>query len=85
MTGPETRYAVTVDGVNIAYEARGSGPDDLVFITGFAACFEVEMENVRVRRMIEALAERWRVIQFDKRGSGLSDRQNTPRLGDACR
>jgi pimeloyl-ACP methyl ester carboxylesterase len=38
------------------------------------------MEDVRVRRMIEALAERWRVIQFDKRGSGLSDRQNTPDL-----
>jgi pimeloyl-ACP methyl ester carboxylesterase/class 3 adenylate cyclase len=80
MSGAETRYAVTVDGVHIAYEARGSGPDDLVFITGFAACFEVEMENARVRRFIEALAEHWRVILFDKRGSGLSDRKNTPDL-----
>lgn len=80
MNDAETRYAVTVDGVHIAYEARGSGLDDLVFITGFAGCFEVDMEDVRVRRTVETLAERWRVIQFDKRGSGLSDRQNTPDL-----
>lgn len=75
---PETRYAVTTDGVYIAYQVRGSGPDEMVVIPGFAACFETELEEPRFARMVELMAERWRVILFDKRGAGLSDRTNTP-------
>ena len=78
MADPETRYAVTVDGVHIAYQARGEGPYDLVFLSGFAASFEVEMEEPHFAALMDALAAHWRVIQFDKRGSGLSDRENTP-------
>ena len=78
MAEAETRYAVTVDGVHIAYQVRGAGPYDLVFLHSFAANFEVEMEQPRFVRLIEALAAHWRIILFDKRGSGLSDRQNTP-------
>src|SRR3954454_918442 len=80
MAGGDIRYAVTADGVNIAYETRGTGPDDLVFIPGFAACFDIELEEPHFARLIEAMAARWRVILFDKRGSGLSDRTNTPDL-----
>ena len=80
MADPETRYAVTVDGVHIAYQARGEGPYDLVFLHGFAANFEVELEEPHFAALIDALAAHWRVILFDKRGSGLSDRENTPDL-----
>jgi len=70
---PETRYAKTVDGVHIAYQVRGDGPIDLVYILGFASCFEVELEfparlehregpgrrvGDRVRRSRRARAER---------------------------
>ena len=41
---PETKYAKTVDGVNIAYQVRGEGPVDLVYIMGIAANFEIEIE-----------------------------------------
>ena len=36
MNEPETRYAKTIDGVHIAYQVRGDGPVDLVYVTGFA-------------------------------------------------
>src|SRR3954454_6930866 len=80
MAGGDIRYAVTADGVNIAYETRGTGPDDLVFIPGFAACFDIELEEPHFARLIEAMAARWRVVLFDKRGTGLSDRKQTPDL-----
>lgn len=80
MTEAETRYAVTADGVHIAYRALGAGPHDLVFILPFPSNFEVELEEPHFARTIDAMAARWRVILFDKRGSGLSDRQNTPDL-----
>jgi class 3 adenylate cyclase/pimeloyl-ACP methyl ester carboxylesterase len=75
-----TRYAVTADGVHIAYQVRGMGSVDLVWIWGFASCFEVELEHHGWARLIDDLAARWRVILFDKRGTGLSDRKQTPDL-----
>ena len=80
MDEAETRYAVTVDGVHIAYQVRGSGPVDLVWIPGFATNFEVELEQPRRARWADALSARWRLIMFDKRGAGLSDRRQTPDL-----
>ena len=41
---PETKYAKTVDGVNIAYRVQGDGPVDLVYIIGMAGNFEIEFE-----------------------------------------
>jgi pimeloyl-ACP methyl ester carboxylesterase len=78
MAASETAYAVTADGVHIAYQASGDGPYDLVFLQGFTSNFEVDLEEPRFARLIDTLAVRWRVILFDKRGSGLSDRDNTP-------
>lgn len=81
MAEAETRYAVTLDGVHIAYQARGEGPPDLVWVQGFANNIEVDLEvNPHWQRMLAEMAARWRVILFDKRGTGLSDRQQTPDL-----
>jgi pimeloyl-ACP methyl ester carboxylesterase/class 3 adenylate cyclase len=81
MTEAETRYAVTLDGVHIAYQVHGTGPVDLVWVQGFADNIEVAFDvNSFWRRMLAQMAARWRVIIFDKRGTGLSDRQQTPDL-----
>lgn len=77
---PEIRYAKTADGVHIAYQVRGDGPVDLVHVMGFTANFEVELEDPRTARFHERLASLSRLILFDKRGTGLSDRQQTPDL-----
>ena len=70
----EVRYARTVDGVNIAYQVRGDGPVDLVYTLGMAGNFEIEFEAPWGTRFLERLATFSRVILFDKRGTGLSDR-----------
>src|SRR5436189_4772086 len=81
MAEAETRYAVTVDGVHIAYQVHGSGPVDLVWVQGFADNIEVAVDvDPYWRRMLGEMAARWRVVVFDKRGTGLSDRQQTPDL-----
>lgn len=77
---PETRYAKTVDGVHIAYQVRGKGPVDLVYVMGFAGNFEVDLEEPRGARFMERLSSFSRLILFDKRGTGLSDRHQTPDL-----
>ena len=74
MEQPEVRYARTVDGVNIAYQVRGDGPVDLVYTLGMAGNFEIEFEAPWGTRFLERLATFSRVILFDKRGTGLSDR-----------
>jgi class 3 adenylate cyclase len=71
---PEVRYAKTIDGVNIAYQIRGDGPVDLVYTLGMAGNFEIEFEAPWGVRFLERLATFSRVILFDKRGTGLSDR-----------
>ncbi len=77
---PETRYAKTIDGVHIAYQVRGEGPVDLVYVSGFTGNFEVEIEFPIVARYFDRLSSFSRLILFDKRGTGLSDRRQTPDL-----
>jgi class 3 adenylate cyclase len=77
---PETRYAKTVDGVHIAYQVRGEGPVDLVHVMQFMNHLEVELEHPLAARYLERLASFSRLILFDKRGTGLSDRDQTPDL-----
>src|SRR5512132_1971837 len=76
----ETKYAKTLDAVNIVYQVRGNGPVDLVYISGFTSNLEVELEEPRMARFVERLSSFARVILFDKRGTGLSDRHQTPDL-----
>lgn len=73
MAMPETRYAQNGD-VNIAYQVVGTGPLDLVLALGFATHVEVQWELPAYARFMERLASFARVITFDKRGMGLSDR-----------
>jgi class 3 adenylate cyclase len=71
---PETLYASSGD-VSIAYqEVGGRGPIDIVFVHGFAGNLEVEAENRRYEAFFERLGSIGRVIRFDRRGTGLSDR-----------
>jgi len=70
---PETRYADS-GGVNIAYQVLGDGPRDLVFVMGFVSNIEVFWEEPTLARFLTRLASFSRVILFDKRGTGLSDR-----------
>jgi pimeloyl-ACP methyl ester carboxylesterase/class 3 adenylate cyclase len=67
------RYAKSGD-VNIAYEVVGDGPFDLVFIPGFFSHLEIDREHPGNAQLLDRLAAIARVIRFDKRGTGLSDR-----------
>jgi class 3 adenylate cyclase len=69
---PETRYARSGD-VSIAYQVFGDGPIDLVHVFGFGN-LEVDTENPAYLAAIERLTSVGRVIRFDRRGTGLSDR-----------
>jgi class 3 adenylate cyclase len=71
---PTTRYAVTDDGVYIAYQTIGDGPVDIVFVHAFLSHLEIFWELPSYARFMTLLAEHARVIVFDKRGTGLSDR-----------
>jgi DNA-binding winged helix-turn-helix (wHTH) protein len=70
---PETRYASSGD-VNIAYQVIGDGPVDLVFVMGWVSHLEYFWTEPRFARFLRRLASFSRVILFDKRGTGLSDR-----------
>jgi pimeloyl-ACP methyl ester carboxylesterase/class 3 adenylate cyclase len=70
---PETRYAKSGD-TYIAYQVMGDGPFDLIFVPGFVSHVEMQMELPIFASFFERLASSCRVIRFDKRGTGLSDR-----------
>jgi len=70
---PATRYARSGD-VNIAYQVVGEGPRDLVYVMGWITHLELAWEEPTVARFWERLASFSRLILFDKRGTGMSDR-----------
>src|ERR1700757_783010 len=70
---PETRYVKSGD-VNIAYQIVGDGPFDLIHVPPFVSNLELQWEDPAERRYFERLASFCRLIMFDKRGTGLSDR-----------
>ncbi len=70
---PTTRYAKSGD-VYIAYQVFGEGPTDLVFTPGFVSHLENHWDQPDFARWLLRLARFARVIMFDKRGTGLSDR-----------
>ena len=69
----ETRYANS-NGVNIAYQVVGDGPIDVVFVMGWVSNIDYFWEEVHFARFLRHLASFSRLIVFDKRGMGLSDR-----------
>jgi DNA-binding SARP family transcriptional activator/pimeloyl-ACP methyl ester carboxylesterase len=70
---PRTRY-VEVDGVHIAFQTTGNGPVDIVLVPGFVSHVERIWEDVRCRACLSGILRIGRLILFDRRGVGLSDR-----------
>jgi class 3 adenylate cyclase len=69
----ETRYARSGD-VHIAYQVTGDGPFDLVYVPPFVSHVELAWDVPTEVRLIERLSSFARLIRFDKRGTGMSDR-----------
>lgn len=72
-TVPETRYTRSGD-VHIAYQVTGEGRLDLVFVPGFVSHVEASWQSPGRAKFFRRLASFSRLILFDKRGTGLSDR-----------
>jgi class 3 adenylate cyclase/pimeloyl-ACP methyl ester carboxylesterase len=70
---PEVRYAQSGD-LSIAYIAYGDGPLDIVYVPGFISNLDLVWDLPFYRHILERFATFGRVITFDKRGTGLSDR-----------
>ena len=71
---PKTRWAKTVDGACIAYQDLGEGPVTMVIIPAWFSHLEVYWEEPHYARFMLRLARDMRVLSFDKRGLGMSDR-----------
>src|SRR3989442_13744629 len=72
-----TRYAIN-DDVHIAYQAIGQGPINLIYTSGIWSNLEIMWEWPAWARYLERLASFARLILFDMRGIGLSDRGSQP-------
>nr|WP_083794818.1 alpha/beta fold hydrolase [Bradyrhizobium sp. ORS 278] len=70
---PPTRY-VGKDGIHLAYQTYGHGPVDILLLPGFVSHVERVWEEPRCRALLSSLAGMGRLILFDRRGVGLSDR-----------
>jgi class 3 adenylate cyclase len=75
---PPTRYARSPDGVSIAYQVVGTGQRDIVFIPQTISTIEVLWEHPTVARFFERLGGLGRLVLFDRRGTGASDRTGVP-------
>jgi pimeloyl-ACP methyl ester carboxylesterase len=78
-TEPETRYVKSGDA-HIAYQVVGDGPVDLIIVRGYISHVEVAWESPALASFYRRLASFCRLILFDKRGTGLSDRVPEDRL-----
>ena len=76
---PDTRYVKSGDA-HIAYQVVGDGPADLIVVRGYISHVEVAWESPALASFYLRLASFCRLILFDKRGTGLSDRVPEDRL-----
>jgi class 3 adenylate cyclase/alpha-beta hydrolase superfamily lysophospholipase len=60
--------------VHVAYQVMGEGDRDLVLVQGFVSHLDLQWENPGMAQFLQRLASFNRLIMFDKRGTGLSDR-----------
>ena len=67
------RYT-TSDGLHIAYQVTGGGDIDIVLISGFVSHLDLDWDDPRHAHFLERLGSMGRLIRFDKRGTGMSDR-----------
>jgi pimeloyl-ACP methyl ester carboxylesterase/AraC-like DNA-binding protein len=70
---PITKYAKSAD-INIAYQVVGQGPIDLLFVPGWVSNIDMMWLDAKMAYFLNKLANFSRLILFDKRGTGLSDR-----------
>lgn len=70
---PHVRFADSAAGA-VAYTVIGSNGPALVISPGFVGHIELELEHPPFRAVVQALAARFRVFLFDRRGLGLSER-----------
>ena len=70
---PETRFTQSGD-VTVAYQVTGKGPPDLVLVPGFVSHLEQNWLNPFTAEFLQRLASFSRLLMFDKRGTGLSER-----------
>src|SRR3954470_3828248 len=68
------RYVESVGGYSIAYQVVGDGPLDIIFVHGWVCSFQPAWEWPALAAFYRRLAGMGRLILFDKRGTGLSDR-----------
>ena len=73
MMQAETKYARSGD-IHIAYQVLGRGPLDLVYVPGWVSHVELAWEEPTLARFLRRFVSFSRLIAFDKRGTGLSDR-----------
>jgi predicted ATPase/DNA-binding winged helix-turn-helix (wHTH) protein/class 3 adenylate cyclase len=69
----DVRYARSA-AVNIAYEVTGAGALDIVLVPGFGSHLELDWEDPRSAAFLDRIGRAGRLIRFDARGTGLSDR-----------
>jgi class 3 adenylate cyclase/alpha-beta hydrolase superfamily lysophospholipase len=74
---PAVRYAASGD-LSIAYQVVGDGPVDVIWVPGFVSHVEILWELPLWRRLLDRLSSFARVVVFDKREQGLSDRTGAP-------
>ncbi len=79
MSMPPIRYTKS-GGVHIAYQVVGDGPIDLLLVHGWVSHLEVNWDEPLIVNFIDRLQSFARVILFDKRGTGLSDRVSESEL-----
>jgi class 3 adenylate cyclase len=72
--GPETRYARTGDGIHVGYQVVGSGPVDIMFVPYDYSNIEASWDFLPFVSFVRALSSVGRVLLFDRRGGGTSDR-----------
>ncbi|HJR93425.1 MAG TPA: adenylate/guanylate cyclase domain-containing protein [Acidimicrobiia bacterium] len=77
IAGPQVRFTRAGD-VDLAYHVMGEGRRDIVLMIGWVSHIEVLWELPEARHFLERLAGMGRVVMFDKRGTGLSDRTSQP-------
>ena len=73
MTSPETKYAQSGD-IYIAYQVTGTGPIDVIFAPGTFSHLDLDWEIPAKADFLNRFSSFCRLIRFDKRGTGLSDR-----------
>jgi pimeloyl-ACP methyl ester carboxylesterase/class 3 adenylate cyclase len=73
VAAPDVRYAKSGD-LSIAYQVLGNGPVDLLYVPGFISHLDLYWQEPTLAQFLQRLGAGFRLIMFDRRGTGLSDR-----------